>query len=111
MIQRTRQLALIASACFLAVCTSAAAADKGTLVVLESAAETEQLSLNATTNQTLYLRQCDHCPMLALSVNSATRYYDEKTPITLTRAAAKPRGATVFFDKQSRIVSRIVFWR
>jgi hypothetical protein len=93
------------------ICATSATAGQKTLEVLESAAETDELALTSSPIQTVFLRECDHCPMLALSIDSATQYFDGKSRITLARAAAVPRGATVFFDKQSRIVSRIVFWR
>lgn len=99
------------AACLLLLPGATALAGTGTLEILNSTAEVDELSLTAAGVQTLFVRECDECPVLALSIDASTQYFDGKRPISLNQAAAAPRGATVFFDKPSRLVSRIVFWQ
>ncbi len=79
--------------------------------VLERAAEVSELKLGVGTAQTVYASRCDECPTLALSVGPETQYFDSNRATTLARVAGQPRNATIFFNPQSRRVTRIMFWQ
>ena len=91
--------------------TNAAQADTRVFEVVEHAAEVMELQLGANAQQLIYAQRCDECPTLALSLDKRTRIYDGRTPVTLSRAAGYlNRGGTIFFDPQTRVITRIVFW-
>lgn len=79
--------------------------------VLEGAAEVSELKLGVTASQTVYASRCDECPTLALSVGPETQYFDSNRATTLARVAGQPRNATIFYNPQSRRVTRILFWQ
>ncbi|MEM6640266.1 MAG: hypothetical protein AAF610_10220 [Pseudomonadota bacterium] len=82
-----------------------------TLNNLEGAAEVSRLTLKATTQQTVYARECDQCPLLTLSIDAQTQYLDGRRATNLARVAGRTRGATVFFHPKTFKVTRVAFWR
>jgi len=101
---------LLASALLL-LCTLSHAQRLEVFEVLEGAAEVSELTLKANATQTVYAQRCDECPTLALSVGPETQYYNGNSPIALSRVAGQTRNATVFFNAQTRRVTRILFWQ
>ena len=92
--------------------TLAAGADRTIYRHLESGAEMNKLTLSASNEQLIYARVCDVCDLQALSIDGSTRVYDGRQRIDLATAAGfTDRGATVFFDPETRRVTRIVFWK
>ena len=80
----------------------------------EYAAETSETRLGSTPLRggTIYVKRCDHCPTVAVSLNAGTLYYQHKNRITAEAAMALDgNGSTIFFDPNTRFVTRIVFWR
>lgn len=78
---------------------------------MEDGAEVAKLRLDGSGRQLLYARLCDNCELLSLSVDTRTIYFDGKRPINATTAAKfVDRGATVFFNPKTRLVTRIVYW-
>lgn len=80
--------------------------------ILELAAETSSLRLNGSNDQLLYVKDCDHCATVAVSVNAKTAFFDDKQPVNAATAARiRGRDATVFYHPQTREVTRIIFWQ
>lgn len=101
---------IIAIALMLAA-TCPVSADYKHFEVLEHAAEVMELELSASKDQLVYARRCDQCPTLALSIDPRTAIYDGRKRIAIGSAAAfDKRGGTLFFDPETRRVTRIVFW-
>ncbi|MFK7886836.1 MAG: hypothetical protein AB8G16_08220 [Gammaproteobacteria bacterium] len=101
---------LLASSLLL-LCTLSHAQRLEVFEVLERAAEVSELTLKANAAQTVYAKRCDECPTLALSVGPETQYYNGNRAITLSRVAGQTHNATVFFNAQTRRVTRILFWQ
>ena len=93
------------------VCALAMPAAHAFLEVLEGAAEVSELRLKTSTQQSVYARECDGCPMLTLSVDAQTAIYAGNTRVTLASVAQQTRGATVFFHPRTYKVTRIKFWQ
>lgn len=102
---------LSSSVLSIALAQSAHAQKLEVFEVLEGAAEVSALTLKSTVAQTVYAQRCDECPTLALSVGPETQYFNGNAPTVLSRVAGQTRNATVFFNPQSRRVTRIMFWQ
>ena len=89
----------------------ASPAAHGFLEVLEGAAEVSDLRLKTSTQQSVYARECDSCPMLTLSVDAQTAIYAGNKRVSLASVAQQTRGATVFFHPRTYKVTRIKFWQ
>lgn len=106
-------LALKTTALFIALC-GASALLAAPFVHKEYAAETTATRLGSTPLQggTLYVKRCDHCALTTVSVNADTLYYRHGELISTASAVALDgQGATIFFDPETKYVTRIVFWR
>lgn len=79
--------------------------------IAEEAAEVEGLALRlvSATSGSITVRICDYCEYLTLRVESSTRAFHGKQPISL-REAEKMTDipATVLFDPKSGVVTRIL---
>jgi hypothetical protein len=107
---RTRIGALCALAIALPALTLAA---PHTLRVVEDAAETVPLDLVLTAPDAgrINARLCDRCELLTLTVDADTAVLLHGARKTLQDAKDRgDRGATVIFDRESKIVRRIVLW-
>ncbi|MEM9386116.1 MAG: hypothetical protein AAGA68_13710 [Pseudomonadota bacterium] len=81
------------------------------MVIREHAAESPylDLSLTSTTTGTIRARRCDQCPELTLRVDGSTVASQGGRRLTLAQAELnRDRGATVFYDPKSLIVTRIL---
>lgn len=92
--------------------TATASARVTILEVKERAAEVSTLVLTGNARQVLYLRECDQCAPVSVSLTPQTLYYDHRTPVDAATAGRfGDRSATVFYDDETRTVTRIVFWK
>ena len=100
--------------CALALLASGAATSAPkTLRLLEDAAESPALDIDLTssTDGRVIARLCDQCAFLTLQVNASTAVILHGTAATLQTAVdRKGNGATVFFDRETLVVKRIVLW-
>lgn len=83
------------------------------LRVVEDAAETIPLDLVLTSPDAgrINARLCDRCELLTLTVDANTAVLSHGARKTLQDAHDRgARGATVIFDHESRVVTRIVLW-
>ena len=99
------------TAILLVALASAAGAE---LVIVEEAVEMQPLDLQLTSTSScvLYAAACDSCKPVQLVVTRTTKATFGKRPVALTELAQYSElGATVFYDKASRIVSRIEVWQ
>lgn len=79
----------------------------------EFAAELERVEFgNApTTGGLIFVKRCDQCSQQGVTFHTQTQYFDGDRQITaLTAEKLTGRGATVLFDPESKIVSRVIFW-
>lgn len=109
----TRVIVSLAAAA-LALCSATAPAS---LKNLENAYETDtaHLTLPGGAGDRLTLRECADCPSVALRTGRDTRFYigagTAAVNLQALRAAVAGDGArmvTVFYDLQSKVVTRIV---
>jgi hypothetical protein len=100
--------------CALALLASGAAMSAPrTLRSVEEAAESPALDIDLTssTDGRVIARLCDQCALLTLQVNASTAVLLRGVPATLQTAVdRKDQGATVFFDRETLLVRRIVLW-
>jgi hypothetical protein len=88
-----------------------AAAD---IVIVEDAIEAQPLRLQVTSDSTgvVYAVACDACKPVQLVITSTTKASIGGRPLALAELAQYSElGATVFYDKASRIVTRIEVWQ
>jgi hypothetical protein len=101
--------------CFAAALLVTLAATAGAeLVVVEDAVETHPIDLQLTSESSglVYAHTCEGCKALQLIVTRTTQASFAGKPIALTQVKQyKDLGATVFYDKATRIVTRIVVWQ
>ncbi|MEO0423924.1 MAG: hypothetical protein AAF184_16415 [Pseudomonadota bacterium] len=91
--------------------TGANALHPNEMVIREHAAESPylDLALTSTTSGTIRTRRCDQCPELTLRVDSNTVASQGGRRLTLSQAELnRDRGATVFYDPKSLVVTRIL---
>ncbi len=108
---RFAHLSLVGVVLALFAGTAAHAMRPGEMKILEHAAESPYLDLALTTSDsgTVRTRRCDHCPMLTLRVDGNTVVRQGGTRLSLSDAELnRDRGATVFFDPETLIVTRIL---
>src|SRR5262245_57371876 len=98
-------------AILLVALASVAAADP---VIAQAAIETQPLDLKLTfyTTGLVYAVECDECKPMQLVVTGTTKATFAGRPIALTALAQySDLGATIFYDKASRTVTRIEVWQ
>jgi hypothetical protein len=84
-----------------------------TLRAIEEAAESPALDIDLESSSAgrVIARLCDQCAFLTLQIDANTTVLLHGAPSTLqTAVARKGQGATVFFDRESLVVKRIVLW-
>ena len=105
---------LLSALCAVSIALSSAAlAAPRTLRAIEDAAETIPLDLALTAPDAgrINARLCDRCELLTLRVDGDTAVFLRGARTTLQAASERSaRGATVIFDRESRLVKRIVLW-
>jgi hypothetical protein len=104
LIQRLTALILIGIA-------SAAGAQ---LVIVEQAVEMQPLDLQLTSANSglVYANTCADCKPMQLIITRTTQASFAGRPVALTDLKQyADLGATVFYDKATRIVTRIVVWK
>lgn len=106
------------SFCF-ALCASAliaagsASGAPRTLKMAEEAAESPALDIDlaSSTAGRVNAKLCDQCETLTLAIDAGTVVFLHGARVPLQMAEdRKAQGATVFFDRQTMIVKRIVLW-
>jgi hypothetical protein len=103
-IRRFTAIVLVAFACV-------AAAE---LVIVEEAVEAQPLDLKLTSPSSglVYASTCGGCKPLQLVVTHTTRASFAGKPLALTDLEQYAElGATVFYDKATRVVTRIEIWK
>lgn len=91
--------------------TAATAERPGYMKILEHAAESQvlDLSLTSQTSGTIRARRCDYCEELTLLVDADTQVLQGGQRLTLADAERnRDRGATVFYDPETLVVTRIL---
>ena len=99
------------TAILLVVSAGVAGAD---IVIVEEAIETQLLDLKLTSYATgvVYVAECDECRPMQLVVTGTTKASFGGRPIALADLAQYSElGATIFYDKASRTVTRIEVWQ
>ncbi|MEO0971668.1 MAG: hypothetical protein AAFX85_01140 [Pseudomonadota bacterium] len=94
--------------------TSAHALRPGEMIIREHSAETTVLDLTLFSDSTGTIRakRCDDCPVLTLTVDGTTVVRRAGQVQSLRTAELdRDRGATVFFDPKTLIVTRILLRR
>jgi hypothetical protein len=84
------------------------------LVVVEDAVEMQPINVQLTSDSTglAYVNGCDGCKALQLVITGTTQASLAGKPISLSDVKQyRERGATLFYDKATRIVTRIVVWK
>ena len=105
--------ALAVSCLALLLHSAASLAGPRTLRSVEDAAESSALdiSLSSDTEGEILARLCDRCELLTLRVNADTAVFLHGARVGLRVAAERrAQGATVIFDRERRVVKRIVLW-
>jgi hypothetical protein len=84
------------------------------LVIVEQAVEAQPLDVQLTSPSSglVYANGCDGCKPTQLIITRTTQASFAGKPIALTDLKQYANlGATVFYDKATRIVTRIVVWQ
>jgi hypothetical protein len=84
------------------------------LVIVEQAVEMQPLDLQLTSASSglVYANSCEGCKPIQLIITRSTQASFAGKPVALTDLKQYAQlGATVFYDKTSRIVTRIVVWK
>jgi hypothetical protein len=84
------------------------------LVVIEEAIEAQPLDVQLTSGSSglVYANGCDGCKPMQLVITAATRASFAGKPLPLSDVPLYAQlGGTIFYDKATRIVTRIVVWR
>lgn len=86
-------------------------AQAGVFKNLEHGAEIEILDLSRADSGLIYARLCDYCEVLALSLGPQTQFFLGTKPLSSSDVARlRNRGATVFFDAETKKITRVVYW-
>lgn len=113
-IARNRRSLWLAAAMWLAAILTPAVADTarpGYMKILEHAAETSylDLALTSSTSGTIRARRCDDCEEMTLRVDANTVVLQNGQRLSLLDAERiRDRGATVMFDPDTLMVTRIL---
>jgi hypothetical protein len=95
----------------LASATTAGAAR--TMQAIEEAAEVSTLDIRLSSDfdGSISARICDYCELLTLRVDAETQVFLRGARTALrTAEERKTQGATVIFDRETRVVKRILLW-
>jgi hypothetical protein len=93
---------------------TAAAAAAGDMVIVEEAVESQPIDLQLTSGSSglVYANDCDGCKPMQLVVTQTTQAWFAGKQLTLHEVQQYAQlGGTIFYDKETRIVTRIVVWQ